>query len=414
MKKSVLGIIMAGGKGTRLYPLTRDRAKPAVPFGGKYRIIDFVLSNFVNSGIYSLYVLTQFKSQSLVEHLKTGWQFGSLLKNHFITHVPAQMRVSDSWYKGTADAIYQNIHLIERAMPDMVAIFGADHIYRMDISQMIAYHEEKGAAVTVSAIAVDKSESHKFGCLEVDADWRLKRFHEKPRIPVTIPSDPENCLASMGNYIFDTKVLLDELKKDAKKDSDHDFGKSILPDLCESMNVYAYDFRRNKIPGALTDAENDYWRDVGAIEDYYDATMDLKSISPMFNLYNEKWPLKTAEVSSPPAKFAFNDDERRGMAVDSIVSDGTILSGCKVTDSVLGRYIKINSYCEVTDSIIFDRVEIGRNCKIKRAIIDKHVKIPPGTTIGYDLEKDRELYHVTESGIVVIPRTQPRINLQEG
>lgn len=413
MTKSVLGLIMAGGKGTRLYPLTRDRAKPAVPFAGKYRIIDFVLSNFVNSGIYSIYVLTQFKSQSLVEHLKVGWQFGSLLKNQFITPVPAQMRIGESWYKGTADSIYQNIHLIERIMPDYVAIFGADHIYRMDISQMIAFHEEKGADVTVSAIGVDKNESYKFGCLEVNDDWRIIKFHEKPQIPVTIPTDPENSLASMGNYIFNTKALLDALKNDAKKDSDHDFGKTILPDLCENMNVYAYDFRRNKIPGSIKENENDYWKDVGDLDDYYDATMDLKSISPKFNLYNEKWPLKTAEHSSPPAKFAFNDDGRRGMAVDSIVAAGTILSGCRVSDSVLGRHIKINSYCDIQESILFDRVEIGRHCKIRRAIIDKNVKIPPKTEIGYDLEKDKELYHISKNGIVVIPRSQPRINLDE-
>ncbi len=409
--KGVLGLIMAGGKGTRLYPLTKDRAKPAVPFGGKYRIIDFVLNNFVNSSIYSIYVLTQFKSQSLVEHLKDGWQFGSLLKNQFITHVPAQMRVGESWYKGTADAIYQNLYLIETAMPEFVAIFGADHIYKMDISQMIAYHKEKGADVTVSAIGVDKKESHKFGCLEIENDWRIIKFHEKPRIPVTIPQDQDMCLASMGNYIFNTKVLLDLLRKDAKKDSKHDFGHSILPDACKTMNVFAYDFRRNKVPGSLTDVENDYWRDVGNIRDYYDANMDLKSISPKFNLYNEGWPLRTAERSLPPAKFAFNDDDRRGMAVDSIISGGTILSGSKVSDSVLGRHIKVNSYCDIKDSIIFDDVEIGRHCKIRRAIIDKNVKIPPKTTIGYDLEKDRKMYILADGDIVVVPRGQPRMNL---
>jgi glucose-1-phosphate adenylyltransferase len=412
MKKSVLGLIMAGGKGTRLYPLTRDRAKPAVPFGGKYRIIDFVLSNFVNSGIYSIYVLTQFKSQSLVEHLKIGWQFGSLLKNQFITHVPAQMRVGESWYKGTADAIYQNIHLIERSTPDLVAIFGADHIYRMDISQMIAFHEEKGADLTVSAIPVDKSESNKFGCLEVDSDWRIIKFHEKPEIPVTIPGDPDTCLASMGNYIFNTKALLEELRYDAKRDTEHDFGRSILPDCCNKMNVYAYDFKKNKIPGSIEDKENDYWKDVGAIEDYYDANMDLKNISPKFNLYNEEWPLKTAELSSAPVKFAFDDDNRRGMAVDSIISDGTILSGSRVSNSVLGRHIKVNSYCDIRDSIIFDRVKINRNCRIKRAIIDKNVEIPENTTIGYDLEEDKKHYQVTDTGIVVIPRAQPKLDLR--
>ncbi len=405
MKKSVLALIMAGGKGTRLYPLTKDRAKPAVPFGGKYRIIDFVLSNLVNSGIFSIYVLTQFKSQSLAEHLKEGWQFGSLLRNQFITLVPAQMRIGESWYKGTADSIYQNIHLIERVMPDYIAIFGADHIYRMDVSQMITFHEKKNADVTVSALSVDKEESHKFGCLEVDKKQRIKKFHEKPGVPVTTPGNPDKCLISMGNYIFNTKILLEELERDAEINTDHDFGKTILPNICQKMNVFAYDFKMNQIPGSITPEENSYWKDVGSIDDFFEANMDLKSISPYFNLYNERWPLRTAELSSPPAKFVFNDEDRRGMAVDSIISEGTILSGSKVYDSVLGRHIKINSYCDIKNSIIFDKVEIGRGCKIQRTIIDKYVKIPPKTIIGYDLEKDRKLYHVTESGIVVIPRS---------
>jgi len=413
MKKSVLAIIMAGGKGTRLYPLTRDRAKPAVPFGGKYRIIDFVLSNLVNSGIYSIYVLTQFKSQSLVDHLKNGWQFGSLLRNQFITPVPAQMRTGESWFKGTADSIYQNIHLIERAMPDYVAIFGADHIYRMDINHMIAFHEKKKADATVSAISVDRQESNKFGCLEVDVKCGIQRFHEKPKVPVTIPGEPDKCMVSMGNYIFNTTTLLKELKSDALRNTSHDFGMTILPDICQRMNVFAYDFRMNRVPGSITPEEKVYWKDVGSIDDYYEANMDLRSISPHFNLYNESWPLRTAELRSPPVKFAFNDEGRRGMAVDSIISEGTIISGGQVYDCVLGRHIKVNSYCNIKESIIFDRVEIGRGCKIRRAIIDKNVQIPPNTVIGYDLEKDRELYHVTESGIVVIPRSPQRTSLND-
>ncbi len=413
MKKSVLALIMAGGKGTRLYPLTKDRAKPAVPFGGKYRIIDFTLSNLVNSGIYSIYVLTQFKSQSLVEHLKNGWQFGSLLRNQFITLVPAQMRVDENWYKGTADSIYQNIHLIERAMPDYVAIFGADHIYRMDISQMIAFHKEKNADATVSALSMDKIESCKFGCLEIDDTGKVKQFHEKPEVPVTIPNDPGKCLVSMGNYIFNTNILLEELKSDSVMNTDHDFGKTILPDICHRMNVFAYDFKLNRVPGSITQEESNYWRDVGNIDDYYEANMDLKSISPKFNLYNDLWPLRTAELCSPPVKFAFNDDDRRGMAVDSIISEGTILSGSRVYDSVLGRNIKVNSYCDIRDSIIFDKVEIGRECKIRRAIIDKYVRIPAKTLIGYDLQNDKQFYHVTESGIVVIPRREQRGNLND-
>lgn len=413
MNKSVLALIMAGGKGTRLYPLTKDRAKPAVPFGGKYRIIDFTLSNLVNSGICSIYVLTQFKSQSLVEHLKNGWQFGSLLRNQFITLVPAQMRVDESWYKGTADSIYQNIHLIERAMPDYVAIFGADHIYRMDVSQMIAFHKKKNADATVSALCVDKEESYKFGCLEIDDKGKVKQFHEKPEVPVTIPSDPGKCLVSMGNYIFNTKILLEELKSDAVMNTEHDFGRTILPDICHRMNVFAYDFGLNRVPGSITQEESDYWRDVGNIDDFFEANMDLKSISPNFNLYNDRWPLRTAELCSPPVKFAFNDDDRRGMAVDSIISEGTILSGSRVYDSVLGRNIKVNSYCDIRDSILFDKVEIGRECKIRRAIIDKYVRIPAKTVIGYELGKDKQLYHVTKSGIVVIPRKEQRENLND-
>lgn len=413
MKKSVLALIMAGGKGTRLYPLTKDRAKPAVPFGGKYRVIDFILSNLVNSGICSIYVLTQFKSQSLVEHLKNGWQFGSLLRNQFITLVPAQMRVNESWYKGTADSIYQNIHLIERIMPDYVAIFGADHIYRMDVSQMIEFHQRKNADATISALCVDKEESCKFGCLEIDDKRRVKQFHEKPEYPVTIPGDPGKCLVSMGNYIFNTRILLEELKSDAGMNTDHDFGRTILPDICHRMNVFAYDFGLNQVPGSITQEESNYWRDVGDIDDFFEANMDLKNISPKFNLYNYRWPIRTAELCSPPVKFAFNDDDRRGMAVDSIISEGTILSGSRVYDSVLGRNIKVNSYCDIRDSILFDKVEIGRECKIRRAIIDKYVHIPAKTVIGYDLEKDKQLYHVTKSGIVVIPRREQRENLND-
>ena len=404
--RRVLGIVLAGGKGTRLYPLTRERAKPAVPFGGKYRIIDFVLSNFVNSGIYSIYVLTQFRSQSLLQHLSEGWQFSGLLKSHFITHVPAQMRSeSESWYQGTADAIYQNINLIEQSHPDFVAIFGADHIYRMNIAGMIDFHRTKKAEVSVAAIPVPRSQAREFGVIEVGEDGRIMAFHEKKSDAPTMPDDPNRVYASMGNYIFSTSTLLDLLKADAENEaSHHDFGMDILPKLAGKAPIYAYNFETNRIPGEAEDSVP-YWRDVGTIDAYYEASMDLNQIKPDLNLYNREWPVRSTSYPDPPAKFVFDEANRRGEALDSIVSGGCILSGGIVKKSVLGRGVRVHTGAVVEGSVLMDNCDIGRHAKVRRAILDKNVPIAEGLTVGYDLDADRARgWHVTESGIVVIGR----------
>ena len=403
MRIRVLGIVLAGGKGTRLYPLTRERAKPAVPFGGKYRIIDFVLSNFINSGIYSLYVLTQFRSQSLLQHLNEGWQFGGLLKTQFVIPVPAQMRSPDeTWYQGTADAIYQNINLVEQSDPEVVAIFGGDHIYRMNIAHMIEYHVAKNAEVTVAAIPVPRDMAIEFGVIEAAENGRIHAFHEKNPDAPTIPGDPERVFASMGNYIFSTRTLLKLLHDDAaEEDSKHDFGHNILPKLAGKAEIYAYDFQSSRIPGERLGAEP-YWRDVGTIDAYYEANMDLRSVSPALNLYNRAWPLRSSSYSDPPAKFTFDDANRRGQAIDSIVSGGCILSGGVVRNSVLGRNVRVHAGALVEDSIIMDSCDVGRRSKIRRAILDKNVKVAEDTVIGYDPVADAARYFRTESGIVVL------------
>ncbi len=412
MQLRVLAFVLAGGKGTRLYPLTKERAKPAVPFGGRYRIVDFVLTNLVNSGIYSTYVLIQFKSQSLLQHLRDGWEFSGLLKNHFVIPVPAQMRSQgETWYRGTADAIYQNINLIEQADPHVVVIFGADHIYRMNIREMIEFHEHKRAQATVAAIPVPKDQAFEFGVIEAAEDGRILGFHEKKVDAPTIPSDPASVYASMGNYVFSTGLLLKELYADAENEnSTHDFGRDILPGLVGKSELFAYDFRTNRIPGDPASVRP-YWRDVGTIDAFYEANMDLRAVSPDLNLYNRQWPLRTAGYDDPPAKFIFDDEGRRGNAVDSVVCSGSILSGGMVKNSVIGPSCRIHTGAEVEDSILFDNVDIGRHAKIRRAIIDKNVRVPPGAMIGYDLEKDSQLYHVTETGIVVVEGTRSHVEI---
>ena len=402
---NVLGMIMAGGEGSRLFPLTKERAKPAVPFGGKYRLIDFVLSNFINSKIYSIYVLTQFKSQSLTEHLQEGWRFSSILHDHFILPVPAQKRTGDSWYQGTADAIYQNINLIEGHGYDLVAVFGADHIYRMDIRQMIDFHVRKKADMTISALPVPVNEASAFGVIQVEEKQRVIGFKEKPSKPLCIPGRPNESYASMGNYIFSTEFLLKVLYEDAEKEkSTHDFGKDIVPRVYNNSRVFAYDFRTNKVPGASR-KEVGAWRDVGTIQAFWEANMDLRNVKPVFNLYNNKWSIKTTQYGGPPAKFVFNKDGRRGQAINSIVAEGSIISGGIVQDSVIGREVMIDSGAAVINSLIMDRVKIGKNCRINMAIIDKDVVIPPNTLIGYNLDEDRKRFHVDEeSNIVVITK----------
>jgi glucose-1-phosphate adenylyltransferase len=402
----VLGIVLAGGKGTRLYPLTRERAKPAVPFGGKYRIIDFVLSNFVNSGIHSIYVLTQFRSQSLLQHLSEGWQFGGLLKSHFITNVPAQMRSeTESWYQGTADAIFQNINLVEQSDPHLVAIFGGDHIYRMNVASMIDFHMAKQAEVSVAAIPAPRHHAVEFGVIEAGADGRVMGFHEKNPDAPTMPGDSTRVYASMGNYIFSTRTLLDLINEDAKDPkSHHDFGKDILPKLAGKAPIYAYNFETNRIPGESGDSIP-YWRDVGTIDAYYEANMDLNHVKPDLNLYNREWPVRSTSYPDPPAKFVFDENGRRGEALDSIVSGGCILSGGLARKSVLGRAVRVHTGASVEGCVIMDNCDIGRHARVRHAILDKNVRIPANTEVGYDLEADKARgWHVTDSGIVVIGR----------
>jgi len=403
-----LALVMAGGQGTRLYPLTRDRAKPAVPFGGKFRIVDFVLSNLVNSGIYSIYVLVQWRSQSLIEHLKDGWQFGRILHDHFIVPVPAQMRIGESWYQGTADAIFQNLNLIEDFEPDLVAVFGADHIYRMDLAQMIEFHVDRRAAVSVATLPVRLEEANQFGVLDVDSGLRVVGFEEKPRNPQPMPGAPGQCLASMGNYLFDPQILRSALLEDAEHvGSHHDFGRDLIPRLIGHVPVYAYNFMTNRIRGDSEDTLS-YWRDVGTVDSYYEANMDLRDARPLLNLYNQYWPLRTAYYNQPPAKFVFNEYNRRGQAFHSIVSEGCIISGGSAINSVLVRSVFVHSFSQIEDSIVMDYCDIGRGARVRRAIIDKNVQIAEGDEIGYDLERDRQRFFVTDSGIVVIPKAAKR------
>ncbi len=404
-----LALVMAGGQGTRLHPLTKERAKPAVPFGGKYRIVDFVLSNLINSGIYAIYVLVQFRSQSLIEHLKDGWQFGGMLPDHFVIPVPAQMRLGESWYQGTADAIFQNLNLIDDLRPDLVAVFGADHVYRMDIQQMIEFHLERKAAVSVATLPVGLDEADQFGILSVDSGLRVVQFLEKPKnLTTSMPGAPGKCLASMGNYLFDPEILRASLIDDSTHpDSQHDFGHDLLPKLIERVPVYAYNFMTNRIRGD-SEVNLSYWRDVGTLDAYYEANMDLRDARPHLNLYNPSWPLRTAYYDQPPAKFVFDEDRRRGTALHSVVSEGCIVSGGTVRNCVLGRSVFIHSYSSVEDSVIMDYAEIGRNARVRRAIIDKNVYVPDGEEIGYDLERDRRRFFVSDSGLVVIPKAPKR------
>jgi glucose-1-phosphate adenylyltransferase len=413
MQLSVMAFVLAGGKGTRLYPLTKERAKPAVPFGGRYRIVDFVLSNLVNSGIYSIYVLIQFKSQSLLQHLRDGWEFSGLLKSQYVIPVPAQMRLpGEAWYRGTADAIYQNHNLIDQTKPHIVAIFGADHIYRMDIRQMIDFHQAKQADVTVAAIPVHKSLAKEFGVIVTDTSGRIVDFREKDPDAPTMPGNPDYVLASMGNYIFKTTTLLQSLIEDQalpEGETDHDFGKNILPRLVGECEMYAYDFSTNRIPGDPAD-QAAYWRDVGTIDAYYEASMDLRDVIPQLNLYNREWPLRTAGYEDPPAKFVFDEDGRRGMALSSIIGGSTIVSGGVVKGSVLGRGVRIFEGALVEDSVIFDNCIIRPGAKIRRAILDKNAVINEGETVGYDLEADKQKGRVvTDSGLVVVEGARSRV-----
>ena len=405
MKKNVkvLAMVLAGGKGGRLYPLTEHRTKPAVPFGGIYRLIDFVLSNLVNSGIFQIYVMTQYKAQSLLRHLQQGWAGTYPVNGFFILPVPAQMRIGDAWYLGTADAIHQNIYLIEQIKPDLVLVFGADHVYFMDVSQMIRYHLEKGAEVTVSTIPYPITECHRFGVVVVDEQWRIKSFQEKPAHPAPLPGQPDKGLISMGNYILNTDVLIDELKRNAADTkSSHDFGQDILPKICQNRYVCAYDFCRNEVPGMK--GPNNYWRDVGTIKSFFDANMDLKNPLPSLNLYNTQWPVRSVKYHDPPAKVVVDTSGKRGFVENSLLGGGSIVSGGYVRDSIIGRNVYIASGAKVEEAVILGHTVIEEGAKIRRAIIDHGNIIRKGEQIGYDLEKDASRYHVDESGIVVTHR----------
>ncbi len=402
----VLVMVLAGGEGKRLYPLTLDRAKPAVPFGGRYRIIDIVLSNFVNSGVSRIKVLTQYKSASLEEHIARNWRLATIL-DQFIEAIPAQQRTGKTWYRGSADAVWQCQHVIKDENPELVCIFGGDHVYKMDVRQMLAFHQDAQADATIAAIPVPRHEAHDLGVLEVAPDGRIVAFHEKVENPPSMPGNEAMCLASMGNYVFKPDVLLRELDEDDQlEDSRHDFGHDVLPRLVQKgARVYAYDFATNVVPGEDTHNRG-YWRDVGNVDAYWEAQMDLIEIHPLFNMYNFRWPIRTGATHDPPAKFVFRDEAqaRVGIATDSMVSHGCIISGGRIHRSVLGVGCRVNSFSEVEESVLFERVRVGRHAKIRRAIIDKDVEIPSGTVIGFDREADRQRFFVTDNGIVVIPK----------
>jgi glucose-1-phosphate adenylyltransferase len=397
-------MVLAGGEGRRLDPLTRDRAKPAVPFGGRYRVIDFVLSNLLNSGLFQIKVLTQYKSESLNTHLSRAWRLSNIL-GHYIEAVPAQMRTGPEWYKGSADAIYQNLNLITDEEPDHVAVFGSDHVYRMDVRQFLDLHVESGADCTIAAIPVPIKEASQFGICKVDAQGRLIDFLEKPANPPPMPGNPDMALASMGNYLFRTPSLVREIVRDAGNTGPHDFGKSIITEMFTKSNVMVYDFAKNVIP-LQGERERGYWRDIGTLDAYFASNMDLVDIDPVFSLYNARWPIHTMQYDAPPAKFVFSDREggRVGFATDSLISEGCIISGGHLHRTILSPHVRINSYSDVTESILFEGVQVGRRAKIRRAIIDKNVIIPPGTEIGYDPEADKRRFPMSDTGVVVIPK----------
>ncbi len=406
MRTSVFGLVLAGGEGKRLMPLTRDRAKPAVPFGGNYRLVDFALSNLVNAGFLRVAVLTQYKSHSLDRHIATTWRMSPLLGN-YVTPVPAQMRRGPRWFAGSADAIYQNLNLIGDERPDYVCVFGADNIYRMDPRQMVDAHRASGAGVTVAALRVPREQADQFGVIETQpGSARIARFLEKPATAEGLPDAPDQIFASMGNYVFSTSALVDAVTRDAADESSaHDLGGSILPDMVARGDAAVYDFTTNVLPGE-TERDRGYWRDVGTIDAYYDAHMDLVSVHPIFNLYNLEWPILTLPEPLPPAKFVFEDPGRTGHAVDSLVCPGVIVSGGEVRHSVLSPEVRVHSYATVENSVLLPGVEVGRGAVVRNAILDKNVVVPPGARIGVDPDADRERYTVSAEGVVVLGKGQ--------
>ena len=403
----VLGIVLAGGEGKRLSPLTADRAKPAVPFGGIYRLVDFVLSNLVNAGYLRIVVLTQYKSHSLDKHITTTWRMSTLLGN-YVTPVPAQQRLGPKWFAGSADAIHQSLNLVYDEQPEHVVVFGADHVYRMDSRQMVEQHIASGAGVTVAGIRVPRKEAYQFGVIQTAPDGRrIEAFLEKPADPPGLPDAPDETFASMGNYVFSTEALLEAVRVDAGDEASvHDMGGNIIPMLVERGMAQVYDFKDNDVPGA-TDRDRGYWRDVGTLDAYYDAHMDLVSVHPVFNLYNRQWPILTSSPALPPAKFVFDEPGRVGSAVESLVSQGVIVSGGQVRRSILSPGVRIHSGSEITGSVLMHGVNIGRGAVVQKCILDKNVVVEPGASIGVDPAADRARgFEVTENGVVVVGKGQ--------
>jgi glucose-1-phosphate adenylyltransferase len=400
----ILGMILAGGKGDRLFPLTKARSKPAVPFAGKHRIVDFVLSNFINSTIYAVYVLVQYKSQSLIEHLRSTWRWriGGGLKDTFITVVPPQMRLGENWYQGTADAVYQNLNVIRDFRPDLIAVFGADHIYRMDLGQMVAFHLENQADATVAALPVPLSAASSFGVIEVDSSQRIIGFDEKPKNPKPMPNDPDHAYSSMGNYLFEPGLLVRALLEDSRRSTEHDFGRTIIPELFQRHRVFAYNFLNNEVPGVKPYEERGYWRDVGTLRAYWEAHMDLLGLTPAFDLHNSQWPIFGGVHDGPPSSLI------EGEVRDALIGEGCRLEGGRVVRSILGRGVRISKGAEIRESVVMDYAEIGAGVKLHRAIVDRFHAIPDGTEVGVGSGREEKRFFRDPSGLIVLERGETR------